>query len=119
MGMGPLTPTSIARVQATLSALAGPPSQGDVDTSHYSARDLQDLEALKPLQKPLLSAPINAHGKRPEAPMRLHLQHHKLALGNFRQADTRAPQSLAALLYAAYDVDPDDGGYAPVLDLIA
>ena len=114
-----MTPTSIARVQTTLTALSGPPAKGSVDTSTYTESDLKDLEALKPLQRPLIPEPLNAQGKRPQAPMRLHLQHHKLALGNFRQADTRAPQSLAALVYAAYDLDPDDGGYSPVLDLMA
>ena len=114
--MGPLTATSIARVQRMASQLQ--PEAAPEESSLFSAADLEDLEAIKTLQRPLISEPLGAQSLRPEAPLRLFIRDGKVAFGGFRQGDARAPQSLAALIYAAHDMDVHERAPSPVLDLL-
>ena len=114
--MNSLTPTSIARVQSM--ALQLQPEAAPETPSLFSDKDLEDLEAIHALWRPLIPEPIGAQARRPEAPLRLSLENGKLTFGGFRQGDARAPQSLAALVYAAHGMDVSESTPSPVLDLL-
>lgn len=76
------------------------------------------MAAVKALQRPLIPEPIGAQSLRPDAPLRLFVEDGKLTFGGFRQGDSRGPQSVAALVYAAHGMDVGEQNPSPVLDLL-
>lgn len=116
--MNALTPTSIARVQ-TLTKQMSPTPEPNPEFEGLSEKQLDDLAAVKRLQRPLISGASNIGTYSGVAPLQLTVQEGSVGLGDTPKGDSKFDGSLASLVYASYEVSDVDAVDSPVLDLLA